>query len=576
MKLQTKNHSGGMMKRAVLYARVSGDDRKYATSGIDSQLADCRKYADEKDYQIVGEYYEERDKQTSGASWLPELEAILKLAHKGGFDVLVVRELDRLARNKFKQLSIEVDLQVLGIAVEYVIGQYDDSAEGRLLKGLMSEFAEYEREKIRDRTANGIIRSVDAGNVKTGGCYAPYGYDRKKVNGRRTLVINDYEASVVRLIFNLYVRERKSLHQIATFLDAQEIPKPLKGAAHKANADKTRNLGWSIGTISGILENEVYIGRWYYGKSKSIKNPKTGKRKHVKKPKSEWKLVEVQAIISEEIFAAVKLRKKENKRQLGKRRRYFYALGGMLTCGYCGNSVSGFSSRKGSEVWSYYRCNARAQKTRYAIDCELPYFKVDDVEKTIWFWVKSILLDPGKLAKAFNDYQNGITESYQPAIHMIETNRKRLDQLQEEKTRLKDAYKAGILDLEEFAQDRTQIDKEISNLVEALEQLQEEIRPQMLTQVDMENIEAFAAVVRDGADIVDNDRETQRDLFQKLGLQATLIYENDQHLVDVSCMLGQFRSDTNYETSWCTGYSNGPGPELALHGCPSQTHHHFR
>ncbi|GJM39932.1 MAG: hypothetical protein DHS20C20_02140 [Ardenticatenaceae bacterium] len=238
------------------------------------------------------------------------------------------RELDRLARNKFKQLSIEVDLQALGIGVEYVIGQFDDSAEGRLLKGLMSEFAEYGREKIRDRTANGIKRSVEAGNVKIGGCYAPYGYDRKNVNGRRTLIINEYEASVVRLIFNLYVRERKSLNQIAALLDSQEVPKPLKGPAHRANTDDSRNLGWSTGTINGILENEVYIGRWYYGKSKSAKNPKTGKRKHIKRPKSEWKLVGVPPIVSEEIFKAVKIRKKENKRQLGKRRRYFYTLGG--------------------------------------------------------------------------------------------------------------------------------------------------------------------------------------------------------------------------------------------------------
>lgn len=110
----------------------------------------------------------------------------------------------------------------------------------------------------------------------------------------------------------------------------------------------------------------------------------------------------------------------------------------------------------------------------------------------------------------------------------------------------------------------------------AIEQLQEELQPQMLTDADMENIEAFAALIRDGADFVDSDQETQRDLFQKLGLQASIYFENDQHWVEVNCMLGQFRSDTNYETSWCTGCSNGHGPGSVLHGCPSQTHHHFR
>lgn len=144
---------------------------------------------------------------------------------------------------------------------------------------------------------------------------------------------------------------------------------------------------------------------------------------------------------------------------------------------------------------------------------------------------------------------------------MIDANKKKLDQLQQERTRLKDANKAGIIDLEEFAQDKVQIDNEILNLGKAIEQLQEEIQPQMLTDDDMENIEAFAAVIRNGADLVDNDRETQRDLFQKLGLQASLYFENDQRWVDVSCMLGQYRSDTYYETCWCRGCSNGRGPE---------------
>lgn len=156
-----------MSKRAVLYARVSGDDRKYATSGIDSQLADCRKYAENKGYQVISEHCETRDKQTSGAAWLPELDNIIKLAKQGHFNVLIVREIDRLARNRFKQLSTEIRLQSSGVSIEYVIGQFEDSAEGRLLKGLMSEFAEYEREKIRERTIRGIERSVRAAMFKS-------------------------------------------------------------------------------------------------------------------------------------------------------------------------------------------------------------------------------------------------------------------------------------------------------------------------------------------------------------------------------------------------------------------------
>lgn len=80
-----------MTKRAILYARVSGDDRKYATSGIESQLADCRKYAGERGYEVVAEVYETPDKATSGADWLPELDRVMKLAQGGAFDVQIGR-----------------------------------------------------------------------------------------------------------------------------------------------------------------------------------------------------------------------------------------------------------------------------------------------------------------------------------------------------------------------------------------------------------------------------------------------------------------------------------------------------
>ena len=45
-----------------------------------------------------------------------------------------------------RQLSTEIVLQSYGVTVEYAVGQYEDSPEGRLLKGLVSEFAEYERD----------------------------------------------------------------------------------------------------------------------------------------------------------------------------------------------------------------------------------------------------------------------------------------------------------------------------------------------------------------------------------------------------------------------------------------------
>jgi len=298
MQNQTENKSilaGGVRQRAVLYARVSGDDRKYATSGIEGQLNDCRKHAQDNGYNIVAEYFEEPDIQTSGYVWLPELEKILKLAAQNAFDVLVVRELDRLARNRFKQMSVENRLSDLGIEVEYVIGQYDNTPEGRMLKGLMGEFAEYERGKIMERTRRGRRKALEAGKVF--GSQATYGYDIDA----RSFVVNEAEAGVVRLIFELYVIKQLAIPTIADYLDNRNIPKPAKRACHKATTDKEKQRGWSWGTIHNLIENETYIGNLYYGKTTSTKD-RNGKRKRIKLPKNQWVKIDVPAIISDELF----------------------------------------------------------------------------------------------------------------------------------------------------------------------------------------------------------------------------------------------------------------------------------
>ncbi len=76
--------------------------------------------------------------------------------------------------NRFKQISAENILEALGIKIEYAKGQYADNSEGRLLKNLMADFAEFKREKIKERTVDGRNRAIKAGKVFGSGL--TYGY----------------------------------------------------------------------------------------------------------------------------------------------------------------------------------------------------------------------------------------------------------------------------------------------------------------------------------------------------------------------------------------------------------------
>ena len=154
-----------MSKRAVLYARVSGDDRGKDGRNLAGQLEMCRKHALSRGYVVVAEH-SEADRGPSGASFdLEALNTVLTMARRGEYDVLVVREIDRFARSLAKQLIVESELRQAGVVIDFVLGEYPDTPEGSLNKNIKAVIAEYERLKITERMHRGKRLKVRAGSV---------------------------------------------------------------------------------------------------------------------------------------------------------------------------------------------------------------------------------------------------------------------------------------------------------------------------------------------------------------------------------------------------------------------------
>lgn len=258
-----------MSKRAVLYARVSSDDTKRDGRNLAGQLEMCRKYATEHDYEIIAELHED-DRGASGAAFeLEQLNHVRDLARTGDFDVLIVREIDRLSRSLAKQLVVEEELRRGGVQIEYVLGEYPDSPEGRLNKHIKATIAEYEREKITERTTRARRLRVKAGSILAQG-HRPFGYNIVKVDGKYTLRIIENEARYVRLIYTWYLRGDGenlplTMWQISNKMTALGVPTVADTAK---GYNKKRGYGeWSRATVAGILNSETYAGVWCYGKS---------------------------------------------------------------------------------------------------------------------------------------------------------------------------------------------------------------------------------------------------------------------------------------------------------------------
>lgn len=546
--------------RAAIYLRVSTEDQ-VDKFGLDIQRDRCEAMAAVKGWKVVTTLADEGLSGSLDVAERPALAALLAAAEAGAFDAVIVAALDRLGRQSAIILNIAAVLESLGVELVSCRESLDTSTPaGQFVLTVFAGLAQLDKDNIRERMIGGIEKSIEAGNIHTGGSNAPFGYDVGEVNGKRTLVINEEEAEIVRLMFEKYARGEETIHSLAAWLTERNVPKPGKNNGAKA---VTQHQRWGIGTIAHIFSNETYIGNWYYRKTKRVKQP-DGSYRNEPRPRSQWLHVEVPAIIDRNTFDAVQRRRKANKREMSGRRTHVYALGGMLTCGHCNDiGMAGISRHDktktmGERVYSYYICNRRHSRKRYGGKCELPPVNATALEATVWDWVSKTVMTPGKLRVEWERYRQGSLDGLQPALRMIEANEKKLAGLREAKQRLVKAYREGVLSLDELAADKTDIERTISQYEAANASLRADLEARAPAELDFDMIEDFVAELELGAEEATEDAEIQAEIYRALQLQGVVTYEEGEHWVTLTCVLGKPRLPVEYNTRLTTGVGKSP------------------
>ena len=212
---------------------------------------------------------------------------------------------DRLARAYAYQVLVLDELARHGVRVLFADAPaIDDDPQARLLTQVQGVIAEYERAKIAERNRRGKLWRARAGEVIT--WKAPYGYRRIPRVGdiAAHLEIYEPEAAVVKRIFDDRISGGHSIREIGRRLNADGIASPSGQAV------------WSTSSISGLLRNEVYVGRLYYNQTEATPDPRPGGGTRQRpRSKDEWITIPVPAIVSEEVFEAAE--------QVGGRNAYF-------------------------------------------------------------------------------------------------------------------------------------------------------------------------------------------------------------------------------------------------------------
>jgi len=190
------------MKKAALYVRVSTDAQAEEGYSIDAQKEALEGWCASRRIKNY-EFYTDGGFTGSNID-RPELGRMIADAKDGKLSHVVVYKLDRLSRSQKDTLYLIEDVfNPHGVDFVSLQETMDTSTPlGRLMLGILSAFAQLERENIRERTRMGMLARVKEGYWPGGG-RVPFGYDYDSEQG---FLVPNADAETVRRIYDLYLK----------------------------------------------------------------------------------------------------------------------------------------------------------------------------------------------------------------------------------------------------------------------------------------------------------------------------------------------------------------------------------
>lgn len=242
------------MANVVSYRRVSTETQVTDGEGLEIQLERINEFCIRNNFNCIEHFV---DEGVSGAKEAIDRDGIMELltyckAHSNEIDFVVVDKTDRLSRELLQQLFIEKQLLVDNISILYsdqeVLNGTDATTE--LMRQIVGAFAEFERKMINQRLSDGKRKKANNGDKPTG--RQPFGY--AYADNRKSTVINEAEAKIVRSIFDYRIRGL-SLEQIATYLNTV-----ITDEQRQQFSSVNRKRKWTHRSVSVILSNDYYTG----------------------------------------------------------------------------------------------------------------------------------------------------------------------------------------------------------------------------------------------------------------------------------------------------------------------------
>ncbi len=404
------------MSKTIIYSRVSTQEQSERGTSLDSQLATCQKHAADKGYKVLGEFRDDLSGMTP-LGQRPGLSEALQSASQLQAEILLVYDVDRLARDELVSMLIVKDFEDIGARVEFAVGGNTANVDDRLLIGIKRVIADYDRRKIIFRMTGGKYSRVANEGVVLNSHVSPYGYSYDEEN--RTLAIDDLAVDVVRFIYKRYTSGKVSLAGLQLELEAAGYPTSadLNPTLHK----KSAHGKWNRTSIRKIIQNPVYKGQWTFGKLQTST--------------FEPAVVEVPSVVSEKLWQKANDQLEENRSN--RPHSAPYPLKGKVRCNLCGNTCRRKIVKGSKRKYVYYYCNLES--------CESKAYKGERLELAVAEWVLYIAASPEELQREIELRQKQSSKDTAPIQKTLGTLISKIEKETTALGRLADTYAYGTI-----------------------------------------------------------------------------------------------------------------------------------
>lgn len=364
--------------KIAAYLRVSTDKQVQVFEGsLDTQKYRMEEFVRLKNKEnptwgeIIDFYVDEG--LSAGTVKRPQYQRMMNDVRSGKVNLILVADISRLSRSVHDFSFLLKELEQYNASYMSMKEQFDTTTPaGRLMINMVVNMAQFEREQTSERVAINCNARAIRGYVNGG--RTPFGFRREK-DKSGTFVVNETEASQVKVIFNTF-KDVGSVGKTIPVIEALGIFPKLHGKQVKEN----RQSKWSYEKLKFLLSNPAYAGLKEV--NKKHKNSSAEKLK----PWEGYQMVKASwpAIIDSELFFEIQDILEENlkieRRRLQDAEKRIFLLSGILFCKECGKALCGQSAHGKKQIHRYYAHNSKRSR---GTQCSVKRIPADAVEQVV-------------------------------------------------------------------------------------------------------------------------------------------------------------------------------------------------